>query len=150
MSIAPRSDETYVRSLMDRQVRLVSTLKSIHASLTDIIESRVTDPRGHLQAVKQLVHTTLSDEEHWSTLNHQYNLLHGGFLSKLARDYPNLTATELRLCSFLRVPMQSKEIASLLSCSVRSVEKHRERIRRKLQLQNGVNLITFLTGLYVD
>jgi DNA-binding CsgD family transcriptional regulator len=72
--------------------------------------------------------------------------MQGAFLQKLAQDFPTLTPTELRLAVFLRLPMPSREVARLFSCSVRSVEKHRERMRRKFGLSSNENLTTFLAS----
>lgn len=150
MTPTTRSDEPYVRSLLSQQIRLVTALKSVLASVSDVIESTDGEIKSRLLTVQQTAQTALNDDDLWSTFNRRYNLFHGNYLAKLARDYPTLTGTELRLCAFLRLPMQSKDIALLLNCSVRSVEKHRERIRRKLGIENGVNLITFLAGRYAD
>jgi DNA-binding CsgD family transcriptional regulator len=72
--------------------------------------------------------------------------MQGAFLQKLAQDFPTLTPTELRLAVFLRLPMPSREVARLFSCSVRSVEKHRERMRKKFGLSPNENLTTFLAS----
>ncbi len=69
---------------------------------------------------------------------------HASFLAQLAQEFPSLTPTELRLCALLRSAIASKDVAALMCCSVRSIEKHRERLRRKFKLQLGENLVTFL------
>lgn len=144
------TDEPYVRSLLLQETRLVATLKSVLTSLSEVIESTDGDINIRLATVQRTAQAALNDDDLWSTFNHRYNVFHGNYLAKLARDYPTITATELRLCAFLRLPMQSKDIALLSNCSVRSIEKHRERIRRKLGIEHGVNLITFLAGRYAD
>ena len=144
------TDEPYVRSLLLQETRLVATLKSVLTSLSEVIESTDGDIKIQLATVQRTAQAALHDDDLWSTFNHRYNVFHGNYLAKLARDYPTITATELRLCAFLRLPMQSKDIALLSNCSVRSIEKHRERIRRKLDIEHGVNLITTLAGRYAD
>lgn len=74
---------------------------------------------------------------------------HTEFLARLAKEYPALTPTELRVCALIRSAVPSKDIAALLCCSVRSVEKHRERLRRKFNLSVGENLVTFLVRHHV-
>lgn len=150
MTPATHTDEPYVRSLLLQQIRLIAALKSVLASLSDVIDTTDGDIKSRLLPIQRTAQAALNDDDLWSTFNRRYNLFHGNYLAKLARDYPTLTGTELRLCAFLRLPMQSKDIALLLNCSVRSVEKHRERIRKKLGIENGVNLITFLAGRYAD
>ena len=144
------TDEPYVRPLLLQETRLVATLKSVLTSLSEVIESTDGDIKIRLATVQRTAQAALNDDDLWSTFNHRYNVFHGNYLAKLARDYPTITAAELRLCAFLRLPMQSKDIALLSNCSVRSIEKHRERIRRKLGIEHGVNLITFLAARYAD
>ena len=56
-----------------------------------------------------------------------------------------LTAKELRITELIRMDYSSKEIASIMCVSVRTVETHRENIRRKLGLTNEkVNLQSYL------
>ena len=49
-----------------------------------------------------------------------------------------------KLCAYLRLNLNSKEIAPLMGISVRSVEVSRYRLRRKLGLDSEENLTGFL------
>lgn len=46
--------------------------------------------------------------------------------------YPQLTAYDLRLCSYLRSNLTTKEIATLLNITPDSVKKAKHRLRKKL------------------
>jgi DNA-binding CsgD family transcriptional regulator len=69
------------------------------------------------------------------------------FVRKLSARFPKLTPTELKICSLLKLNLQTREIASLLHTSVRNIESHRYWIRKKLALPKSVNLSTFLTAV---
>ena len=58
-----------------------------------------------------------------------------------------MTPTELKVCALMRTQLNTKQIASLLSTSQRTVEGHRRFIRRKLELGRDENLQTFLAAL---
>lgn len=58
-----------------------------------------------------------------------------------------LTPTEIRVANCIRAGKSSKEIAVALTCSERTVEGHRQSIRRKLGLAVGDNLLTHLLAL---
>lgn len=105
------TDEPYVRSLLLQETRLVATLKSVLTSLSEVIESTDGDIKIQLATVQRTAQAALHDDDLWSTFNHRYNVFHGNYLANLARDYPTLTATELRLCDLLRHWMQSNDIA---------------------------------------
>lgn len=63
---------------------------------------------------------------------------------KLARDYPELTAGELELAGLLLRHPHSKEVAQHLNISPASVNTARYRLRKKLGLQKGEDLLKFL------
>lgn len=56
-----------------------------------------------------------------------------------------LSPRELQLCTLIRHGMTAKEIASLMHLSNRTIEKHKENIRKKLGLAHtGSNLMSYL------
>ena len=67
------------------------------------------------------------------------------FTSQLSRSYHSMTPTELAVCNMIRNGMRTREIAGMRSVSEATINRHREKIRRKLKITNeDVNLATFL------
>ena len=67
------------------------------------------------------------------------------FISKLSLSYNSMTPTEISICNLIRNGMRTKEIAAIRSVSESTINRHREKIRRKLKLTNqDVNLASFL------
>ena len=99
------------------------------------------------QDLKKLLRS-LSEEEklndEWEQFSIHFNNVHGDFLIKLSEKYPTLKAHELKLCAYLRMNLTSKEIAQLMSISVRGVEISRYRLRKKLNIPTETNLFQFL------
>lgn len=54
------------------------------------------------------------------------------FQEKLKTQYPSLTSYELRLCTYLRANLSTKEIAILLNITPDSVKKAKHRLRKKI------------------
>jgi DNA-binding NarL/FixJ family response regulator len=70
------------------------------------------------------------------------------FSSRLSSKSLNLTPVELEIANLIREGKTSKEIAGMRSLSSRTVETHRENIRKKMGLQNSKqNLRTYLLSL---
>ena len=61
--------------------------------------------------------------------------------------YPKLTANELKLCTFLRLNLSTKEIAQLMNISLRGVELSRYRLRKKLELPTETSLFEFFNSI---
>ncbi len=67
------------------------------------------------------------------------------FVSKLSKNYLTLTSVEVSICNMIESGLQTKEIAKFRGVSEGTINRHRENIRRKLQIKNSaVNLTTFL------
>lgn len=90
----------------------------------------------------------LGDEEklndEWEQFSHHFNQVHSDFITVLKEKYPSLKPHELKLCAYLRMNLSTKEIALLMSISVRGVEISRYRVRKKLELPTETNLVAFL------
>ena len=54
------------------------------------------------------------------------------FQERLKRQFPLLTAYDLRLCTYLKANLSTKEIATLLNITPDSVKKAKHRLRKKL------------------
>jgi len=67
------------------------------------------------------------------------------FISKLSLSYHSMTPTEIAICNMIRNGIRTKEIAEMRGISEATINRHREKIRRKLKITNqDVNLATFL------
>ncbi|MEO8403519.1 MAG: triple tyrosine motif-containing protein [Chitinophagaceae bacterium] len=93
----------------------------------------------------------LSEEEklneEWEQFSVHFNKVHSDFLIRLKEKYPSLKPHELKLCAYLRMNLSSKEIAQLMSISVRGVEISRYRLRKKFEIPTEMNLFQFLFDL---
>lgn len=68
------------------------------------------------------------------------------FLTQLVREHGDLTPTEIAITAMIRNGLSTKEIAQIRCITSATIRRHRENIRRKLELQNKkVNLVTYLS-----
>jgi two-component system invasion response regulator UvrY len=65
-------------------------------------------------------------------------------------DINNLSDREMQIVRALKEGLSSKEIASELSISLKTVEVHRHNILKKLKLKNTVSLINFINSQAFD
>ena len=66
------------------------------------------------------------------------------FQEKLKSEYPDLTRYNIRLCTYLKAGLSTKEIASLLNITPDSVKKAKHRLRKKLNMSPNHNWSTYL------
>lgn len=77
----------------------------------------------------------------------QAESLHEDFNAKLSENFPDLTQQERRLATLLRLGFSSKYIATLMNITPKSVEISRYRLRQKLGLSKGDNLVNFIKSI---
>ena len=73
--------------------------------------------------------------------------MHPDFIRKLTERAPDLTATEVRICTMLRMNLKSHEIAQIFCTTEKGVEFHRGNIRKKLHLKKEEKLPVVLGAL---
>lgn len=73
--------------------------------------------------------------------------LSDSFYKELKKRFPDLSKTELRICSMIRLKIDSRQIANLQNISAVSVNKSRYRIRKKMNLDREVSLDAFIQNL---
>lgn len=66
------------------------------------------------------------------------------FHDNLLKTHPNLTPKDLRIASYLTMNLSSKEIAKLLQVLPSSIDVNRSRLRKKLEIEDSVNLRDYL------
>ena len=97
-----------------------------------------------LEHIVKEIDSTLRLQEDWEQFEYHFDQVHGDFLSRLRNEFQDLTPNEQKLCAFLRLNLNTKEIANLMSISLRGVEVARYRLRKKFQLAPGQNLSKFI------
>jgi len=119
-------------------LKIKDTLKHLNKNEKESLDS---------QELKKLLRSLAEEEklnDEWEQFSIHFNNVHGDFLVKLSDRYPALKAHELKLCAYLRMNLSSKEIAQLMSISVRGVEISRYRLRKKLNISTETNLFQYL------
>lgn len=82
-----------------------------------------------------------------NTFEIQMDELHQDFFKKLKAQFPELSSNDLRLCAYLKIGLNSKEIADILNIQPSSAYISRSRLRKKLNLQTDEDLYSFLNRI---
>jgi DNA-binding CsgD family transcriptional regulator len=104
-------------------------------------------PDKYYDTLVRKIDDNMSSQDEWKVFEANFERAHEQFMKTLQDNYDDLTPSDLRLCAFLRMNLSSKEIAPLLGISVRGVENHRYRLRKKFNLEADNNLTEFILRL---
>jgi ligand-binding sensor domain-containing protein len=110
------------------------------------VSKEIRNPEA-LTVINKMVKTVGDDDnldKEWEQFAKHFDSVHSDFIVSLKEKHPTLTGNELKLCANLRMNLSTKEIAQLMNISVRGVEIGRYRLRKKLQLEAGMNLFDYL------
>ncbi len=103
--------------------------------------------KNDIKTLLKKINLEMRNNEDWLTFELHFNNAHGNFFNRLREEFPSLTSNDLKLCAYLKLNLSSKEIASLMNISTRSVEMSRYRLRKKINLDKDESLSKFI-GLY--
>ncbi|WP_439152400.1 helix-turn-helix transcriptional regulator [Winogradskyella sp.] len=83
----------------------------------------------------------------WEVFKSYFSEVHNNFDHKIKAISEDITEKEIRLASFLRMNLSTKEIASMLNVLSDSVLKSKYRLKKKLKLNKENDLTQFLNSL---
>ncbi len=109
-------------------------------------KSKVRDQETHqeLNKLSLMITQDLSIDRDREKFQMHINEQNSNFIHQLSESFPTMTDNEKRLASLLRLNLSSKEIASILNISPKSVEMNRYRLRKKLKVNPKVSLSDFI------
>jgi len=137
------------RALVVKSMDLIEKQEFMEEILYDINILKEAPPPEQARVLRKLIQRLthlVSFNYVWEEFEKWFTEIHSGFIHNLSEDYPKLTTREIKVCALLRLNMLSKEIAGLMNVEPATVEIYRYRIRKKLELSKGENLIKFISN----
>lgn len=122
---------------------LISEIKKT----VDKLSAKIEDDKELKKEVKNIIQLTDQNsnmDEDWDNFIKSFDQVHSGFFKRLNEEFHDLSPNDYKMCTCLKMNMTSKEIASFMNISIRSVETNRYRLRKKLGLHKDDNLTQFI------
>lgn len=123
----------FTDSLMDR-------LKKLRRKSTPEMVSEVNDLMIYARNELNIDKSLHDLQENIAKINY-------AFFDNLEKKHPELTKTEKYICGLLRLELSNNEIAILREVTVDSVKVSKNRLRRKMSLEQRTNLTKYLRSL---
>ena len=121
------------------KIRLIEQLEQ------QVVNKPFSDEQQRLAT--ELSHQTILTEEDWEKFKMLFDKIHPGFFLKLKEMVPDITIAEQRMAALTRLHLDTKQMASMLGISSDSVYKIRQRLRKRLQLNDQATTETYLTKI---
>ncbi len=126
---------------------LLSNKDKILNQIKDINDLRAGKDVSEAEIKKRidiLIKNNLTTNEHWNDFLVHFTKVNPDFFKLLQEKFPDITQNDLKLCAYIRMGMSTKQIAQILSISHRSVDMHKYRLKKKLNLSSEENLNNFI------
>jgi inorganic phosphate transporter, PiT family len=115
----------------------------------DKLKADVKDPliEDKVRDLSSKVKYSLSVNSERQEFQKHIEQLNSEFFRRLEQQFPAITASEKKLTALLRLELSSKEIASILNISAKSVDMNRYRLRKKFEIQKDDSLSNFISNI---
>jgi AraC family transcriptional regulator, chitin signaling transcriptional activator len=111
----------------------------------EIIQNDPYTSKVRLAEIRRILDAYINTEDR--TFEIQMDELHQEFFKKLKELQPSLSGNDLRWCAYLKVGLNSKEIAEILNIQPSSAYISRSRLRKKLGLKPEEDLYDYLNAI---
>ncbi|MDP4188246.1 MAG: tetratricopeptide repeat protein [Bacteroidota bacterium] len=97
--------------------------------------------------LKSVLKENLDQERNWENFKRLFEEVHKDFFKSIKQTCPEITENELRLCAYLKINLQNKEIAKILNVTPDSLKTLRYRIRKKFNLNKEIILEEYIRAI---
>ena len=127
------------------------TLEALRVKI-DELNTNIKSPvvQKELNKMLSIFRSDMRLDEDWNKFSLYFDQVNNNFIQSLSVKFPGLTTKDHKLCAYLKMNLNTKEIAPLLGISVRGVEIGRYRLRKKLGIGKEVNLNDFFTSEFAS
>jgi tetratricopeptide (TPR) repeat protein/DNA-binding CsgD family transcriptional regulator len=99
------------------------------------------------QVITELTSQTILTEDDWDNFRSLFEKISPLFFQRLKQNAPDATLAEQRMAALTRLQLTSRQMASMLGISVDSVQKTRQRLRKRFNLGPEVNMEEYFAGI---
>jgi tetratricopeptide (TPR) repeat protein/DNA-binding CsgD family transcriptional regulator len=124
-----------------------NALQSVYENLNAINKEINQEDTGLIRQLKSNIKSNLNFSGDWNSTSQHFEKLHPNFLNHLKNLNPNLTQNDLRHCAYIKLNLNTKEIASILNIDSKSVRINRYRIKKKLNLSEEQDLFDYISAI---
>jgi DNA-binding CsgD family transcriptional regulator len=100
-----------------------------------------------ISSLKMDLKSTISTQKKLDFTHEKYEEINAQFYSKLASKHPDLSKREKELCTYIKLGLSTKEMAALTNSSENTLYVTKNRLRKKLSLEEGKQINPYIINL---
>lgn len=131
------------KSEINDKLRAISQKQEVLISLEKEIDSQKKElgdryPKKMYEKLKSIISGGMSTENDFLLFQNYYQEINHEFLLRLKEKHPDLSSLDLKFCCLIRSNLSTKDIASILNITTKSVDLKRYRLKKKLNLEGSL------------
>jgi DNA-binding NarL/FixJ family response regulator len=148
------SEQKRQKEIIDAKNRELASTSLIQANtadfmqkilkLTSQIRKNEGDPKQLIKKIDNIVYLNFNVQKEWKNFKIKFEQVHPDFFINLKKRCPELTEDNLKVCAYIKVGLDGKEIAQMLNITHGSLVNNRYRLKKKLGLSEEQSLEDFL------
>lgn len=133
--------------LINQKNELIDRVDSIIKPVLDNEKLESFELKEIVQSIKSDLQSTNYIENNWENFIYHFEQVHPDFFIILQEKYTNLTANDLRHCAYIKMNLSRKEISLMLNVNIDAVKMARNRIKKKMNLQDDESLQSIVSRI---
>jgi hypothetical protein len=93
-----------------------------------------------IENLESLVRAHIMTDQNWDNFRKLFTKVYKGFFDTMKRRFPNLTGSDARILSLIKLELSNYEMANMLGVTIEGVKKSKQRLRKKLELDKDESL----------
>jgi len=120
-------------------------MNKILGEIEQLQQSGNNEIEGCYGKVRRIVNENINFDKEWDQFKLHFEEVNPGFFYNLHEKCPTLTQSELKVCAYYRINLDTKEIARLLNVTNAAIQKGRHRLRKKMNIPSEIEISDFMS-----
>lgn len=144
LSIELKERDKKLSMLSLNDITVNNMLDEILGELDSVVDSgNIAD----IRKVRKCIERYKRDNGSWKIFEQYFNGIFDGFFDRLLAKYPKLTKNDMKICAYVKLGMNTKEIAGLMNIEISSAESARYRLRKNMGLSQSDSLTEIISKI---
>jgi len=130
-----------------KKLELAQALANIVKQNNTLIDIKMHLKNNDIDKAINTINLNVNSEKNIHEFLKNFNDIYPDFFANLELQHPNISKTDKILSALLLMNLKSTEIANMLCVALATVNKNRQRLRKKLKLPNNSDIAQYLKTL---
>lgn len=137
----------HTMQIYSKSTTIIEIKKNIEELKNQYANSKEPQLTNDIQRLNFMIDNNIRLDEEWEKLKVRFQEIHKGFYEKLKKQHEELTQYDLKICTFIYLGFDTKQMAQILAIDYSSLRTQRYRIRKKMALSTETDLTEYISRI---